>query len=119
MTALNETDAIIFDLRDNRGGLPAMLAFMASYLFDHPTHLDDLYNRAQHSTLQSWTLSPVVGNKLADKPAYVLTSYYSTFSGAEEFSHDMKMLKRATLVGETTAGGAHMVRGRRIEAISP
>lgn len=115
MTSLNETDAIIFDLRDNRGGLPAMVAFMASYLFDHPTHLDDLYNRAEHSTLQSWTLSPVFGNKLANKPAYVLISN-STFSGAEEFAYDMKMLKRATLVGKTTAGGAHMVRGRRIDS---
>jgi hypothetical protein len=114
MTSLNETDAIIIDLRDNRGGVPAMVAFMASYLFNHPTHLDDLYNRAEHSTLQSWTLSPVVGNKLADKPAYVLISS-STFSGAEEFAYDMKMLNRATLVGETTAGGAHMVRGRRID----
>jgi Peptidase family S41/N-terminal domain of Peptidase_S41 in eukaryotic IRBP len=114
MTSLNEADAIIFDLRDNHGGVPAMVAFMASYLFEHPTHLEDFYNRAEHSTLQSWTLSPVVGNKLADKPAYVLISH-STFSGAEEFSYDMKMLKRATLVGETTAGGAHMTRPRRID----
>ena len=114
MTSLNETDAVIFDLRENRGGVPAMVAFMASYLFEHPTRLDDFYNRAEHSTLQSWTLSPVVGNKLADKPAYVLISH-STFSGAEEFSYDLKMLKRATLVGETTAGGAHMTRPRRID----
>jgi len=114
MTSLNETDAIIFDLRDNHGGVPAMVAFLASYLFEHPTHLDDFYNRAERSTLQSWTLSPVAGNKLADKPAYVLISH-STFSGAEEFSYDMKMLKRATLVGETTAGAAHMTRPRRID----
>jgi Peptidase family S41 len=114
MTSLNEADAIIFDLRDNHGGVPAMVAFMASYLFEHPTQLEDFYNRAEHSTLQSWTLSPVFGNKLADKPAYVLISH-STFSGAEEFSYDMKMLKRATLVGETTAGGAHMTRPRRID----
>jgi hypothetical protein len=114
MDSLNQSDAIIFDLRDNHGGVPAMVAFMASYLFDHPTHLDDLYNRSEKSTLQSWTLSPVDGNKLADKPAFVLTSA-GTFSGAEEFSYDLKMLKRATIVGETTRGGAHMVRRHRID----
>lgn len=114
MASLNDSDAIIFDLRDNHGGVPAMVAFMASYLFDHPQHLDDLYNRSEKSTLQSWTLSPVIGNKLADKPAFVLISA-DTFSGAEEFSYDLKMMRRATLVGETTAGGAHMVRRHRID----
>jgi retinol-binding protein 3 len=44
----------------------------------------------------------------------VLTSK-RTFSGAEEFSYDLKMLKRATIVGETTGGGAHPVAGHRID----
>jgi retinol-binding protein 3 len=44
----------------------------------------------------------------------VLTSD-RTFLGAEEFSYDLKMLKRATLVGETTAGAAHMVGPHRID----
>ena len=114
MTSLNQADAIIFDLRDNKGGSPEMVAFVASYLFDHPTHLEDLYNRSANSTLQSWTLSPVEGNQLANKPALVLTSS-ETFSGGEEFAYDLKMLKRATVVGETTAGAAHMVRQRRID----
>ena len=114
MASLNGADAIIFDLRDNHGGIPATVAYMESYLFEHPTHLDDLYNRSENSTLQYWTLSPIEGNKLADKPAFVLTSA-ETFSGAEEFSYDLKMLKRATIVGEKTAGGAHMVRRRWID----
>lgn len=38
-----------------------------------------------------------------------------TLSGAEQFSYDLKMLKRATLVGETTAGAAHAGTYRRIE----
>jgi C-terminal processing protease CtpA/Prc len=41
-----------------------------------------------------------------DKPVYVLTST-RTFSGAEQFSYDLKMLRRAILVGETTGGAAH------------
>lgn len=37
-----------------------------------------------------------------------------TFSGAEEFSYNLKALKRATLVGETTGGGADPGGPRRI-----
>ncbi len=113
MNRLRHVDAIIFDLRDNHGGSPRMVALIATYLFDHPTHLNDMYNRRENTTEQSWTLPPVPGNNLVDKPAYVLTSA-STFSGAEEFGYDLKMLKRATLVGETTAGGAHPVSRHRI-----
>lgn len=114
MNRLQGAAGIIFDLRDNHGGSPDMVALMASYLFDRPTHLNDIYDRPQNSTQQFWTQSPVPGNKLADKPAYVLTSA-STFSGAEEFCYDLKMLKRATLVGETTGGGAHLTRPRYID----
>lgn len=106
MASLNHADAIIFDLRDNGGGSAEMVALIAGYLFDHRTHLNDMYNRAANTTQEFWTASPVPGNSLADKPAYVLTSARS-FSGAEEFSYDLKMLRRATLVGETTAGAAH------------
>ena len=31
-------------------------------------------------------------------------------SGAEEFTYDLKNLKRAVIVGETTGGGAHLTR---------
>jgi C-terminal processing protease CtpA/Prc len=56
----------------------------------------------------------VPGKRLAVTPAFVLTSP-RTFSGAEEFSYNLKSLKRATLVGETTGGGAHPTRGERID----
>ena len=114
MASLNQADAIIFDLRDNPGGYANMVALIATYLFDHPTHLNDFYNRSEHSTEQSWTLPPVPGNRLADKPAFVLTSR-STFSAAEGFSYALKMLKRATLVGETTSGRGHVGMGHRID----
>jgi hypothetical protein len=114
MASLNHADAIIFDLRDNRGGYANTVAFIATYLFDHPTHLNDFYNRSENSTEQSWTLPPVPGNRLSDKPAFVLTSP-TTFSAAEGFAHDLKMLKRATLVGETTSGRGHMGMGHRID----
>lgn len=103
MTYINHADAIIFDLRDNRGGSPEMVQFLGAYLFDHPEYW---YNPRETTTAQSWTQSPVLGSNLADKPVFVLTSK-TTASGAEQFCYDLKMLKRATLIGETTAGAAH------------
>ena len=104
------TDAIIFDLRQNGGGQPAMVTLIASYLFDNPTHLIDIYNRKEDSTTQNWTLSYLPGPRLTKQPVFVLTSK-RTFSGAEEFAFDLKNQKRATIVGETTGGGAHPVSG--------
>jgi len=114
MAKLNDVDAIIFDLRDNPGGYSNMVALIATYLFDRPAHLNDFYDRSENTTEESWTLAPVPGNKLADKPAFVLTSHM-TFSAAEAFGYDLKMLKRATLVGETTSGRGHMAMARRID----
>lgn len=114
MNFLAHVDALIFDLRDNGGGDPKMVALISSYLFDKPTHLNDLYNRQEDFTQQYWTLPYIPGTRLAEKPAYVLTSNH-TFSGAEEFTYNLKNLKRATIVGETTGGGAHPVSGHRID----
>jgi hypothetical protein len=111
---LANVDAIIFDLRENGGGEPRMIALISTYLFSEPTHLNDLWERKTGATEQYWTLPYVPGKRLDGKPAYVLTSK-QTFSGAEEFSYNLKNLKRATLIGETTGGGAHPVSGHRID----
>ncbi|MFZ3244066.1 MAG: S41 family peptidase [Candidatus Acidiferrales bacterium] len=114
MNFLANSDAIIFDLRENGGGDPAMVTFICSYLFDQPTHLNDLWTRKGNTTHQFWTLPYVSGKRLAAQPAYVLTSH-RTFSGGEEFTYDLQQLKRATIVGEVTGGGAHPVSGHRID----
>jgi len=114
MNFLANVDAIIFDLRENGGGDPKMIALVSTYLFSKPTHLNDLWERKTDSTQQYWTLPYVPGKRLDDKPAFVLTSK-DTFSGAEEFSYNLKNLKRATIIGETTGGGAHPVSGHRID----
>lgn len=111
MTFIANTDALIVDLRNNGGGEPAMVAFLTSYLFDEPTHLNDIYERYTDKTQQFWTSSFVPGLRFGGKkPVYVLTSN-RTFSGGEEFTYNLKNLKRATILGETTGGGAHPVNG--------
>ncbi|MEQ1645288.1 MAG: S41 family peptidase, partial [Pyrinomonadaceae bacterium] len=106
MSMVANTDALIFDLRQNGGGDPRMVALVCSYLFDKRVHLNDLYFRAGNSTEEFWTNPAVPGLKFLDKDVYILTSS-RTFSGAEEFSNNLKVLKRATIVGETTGGGAN------------
>ena len=101
MDRLNATDAVIFDLRDNRGGFPETVRRMADYLFDDPV---PWYNPRGPSP--ELTHSPVPGSRLANKPVFILTSR-RTFSGGEHFAYDLKILRRATLIGETTSGASH------------
>jgi retinol-binding protein 3 len=110
MQFIANTDSVILDLRDNGGGEPEMVAYLSSYLFPGPIHLNDLWNRANSTTRQYWTLPYVPGTRLSDKPVFVLTSS-RTFSAAEEFAYNLQALKRASIVGETTGGGAHPVAG--------
>ncbi|TMQ17046.1 MAG: hypothetical protein E6J91_10785 [Deltaproteobacteria bacterium] len=77
-------------------------------------HVNDLYQRKTNRTTEYWTRPELPGKKLADQPAFVLTSS-RTFSGAEEFTYNLKNLKRATIVGEATGGGAHPTAGRRLD----
>lgn len=108
MTFLHNTDALIFDLRSNGGGSPQMVALISSYLFgEKPVHLNSLYWRKGDRTDEFWTKAQVAGKRYGEtKDVYILTSN-RTFSAAEEFSYNLKNLKRATIVGETTGGGAH------------
>jgi len=107
MNFVANTDFLIFDLRDNGGGDPAMVKLICSYLFgDKAVHLNDLYWRRGNKTEEFWTIPNVPGKKYLDKDVYILTSN-RTFSGGEEFTYNLKNLKRATIIGETTGGGAH------------
>lgn len=106
MNLLSGCDAIVIDLRKNGGGSPDMVQYLCSYFFDEKLHLNSLYWREGDRTEEFWTLDKVNGRKMPDVPLFVLTSNY-TFSGAEEFSYNMQTRKRATLVGETTGGGAN------------
>ncbi len=110
MSFLSGADAIVFDLRQNGGGDPTMIQLLSSFLFAEPTHLNDLYWREGDRRDQFWTLPYFAGEARPNVPVYVLTSS-RTFSAAEEFTNNLKVLKRATIVGETTGGGANPGQG--------
>lgn len=108
MGTLADTRALIIDLRSAKGGSPASVGYLCSFFFapECPVHLNTLHWRDAPSE-ESWTRPVPLFYR---QPVYVLTSR-TTFSGAEECANDLKLLRRATLVGETTRGGAHP--GRR------
>ena len=106
MKLMSRTDAIIIDLSKNGGGSPNMVQYLCSYFFDQQLHLNSLYYREGNETKEYWTLDEVGGIKMPDVPLFVITSS-KTFSGAEEFSYNMQTQKRATLVGQTSGGGAN------------
>ncbi|MFT4540180.1 MAG: hypothetical protein ACI841_000336 [Planctomycetota bacterium] len=110
MSFLASSDALIVDLRQNGGGAPAMVAFLTTYLFgEEPVHLNSLEEPRRGTSHQWWTLPIVPGLRFGpDKPVFILTSRF-TFSAAEEYSYNLLNLERATLIGETTGGGAHPV----------
>ncbi len=114
MQFLGNTDALIIDLRYNGGGVPGLAQLISTYLFNaRPVHLQSIYWRDGNRTEQLWTLPYVPGRRYVDKPVYVLMSK-RTLSAPESFAYNLQALKRATVVGEVSAGGANPGREFRI-----
>ncbi len=116
MGILANTDALIVDLRENGGGEPEMVAYLTSFLFPkgRRVHLNDLHWRegTGERIVEHWT-EPGLDAPRITGDVYVLTSA-TTFSAGEEFTNNLKVLKRATIVGETTGGGANPGYGVRL-----
>lgn len=108
MRLITDSDAVIIDLRNSTGGNPNMVQFLCSYFVGGatPVHLNSITSRPQRATTEYWTLPDVPGKRMPDVDLTILTSAH-TFSGGEEFAYNLKHLKRASLVGEPTAGGAN------------
>ncbi|HZG52754.1 MAG TPA: S41 family peptidase, partial [Pyrinomonadaceae bacterium] len=113
MNRLADTDALIIDLRRCRGGASRTITLLMSYFFDKSIHLSNAYDRITDRTLESWSHADVPGRRYGAKDVYILTSSF-TFSAAEDISYTLKNLNRATIIGDTTGGGAHPVMGRRL-----
>jgi hypothetical protein len=109
LTYLQTTDAIILDLRRNRGGD----ANLVNFLISHFTGSDTLPSvtvkvRAGSRGFTRYTLASVPGPRRPDVPLYVLISR-ATGSAGEDCAFVLKNLKRATLIGDRTAGAGHNV----------
>jgi hypothetical protein len=106
MATIANTDALILDLRRNGGGDPSSLDYWMGYLFEKPTELTSIRWTTPKPHVDRQFSAAKIGGRHYLKPIYVLTSA-RTFSCAEQFTYDLKALHRATVVGETTGGGAN------------
>ena len=107
MTMVEHSRALVIDLRKNGGGHSDQLVLMMSYFLDRPVKLGESFTRPDSTLEQTWTYAVVPGPRYApNKPVYVLTSR-STFSAAEGLAGALRRFRHATIVGDTTRGGAH------------
>ena len=105
MKFLANSNAIIIDVRENGGGSGD---YLSSYFLPYPTQLTGWYSREDDWLMQFWTIKDIGTEPLLDTPVFILTSD-RTFSAAESFACDMKVRKRAIIIGDSTKGGAHSV----------
>jgi hypothetical protein len=114
MDKLADTDALIIDLRDNGGGSPKSVALLISYFVDQRTRLNDIWDRDSGETMQFWTEDKLAGKRYGGKKPVVILVGPETKSAGEDFAYTMQAIKRATVIGERTWGGAHPTRPFRL-----
>ena len=115
MNVVAQGDALIIDLRNNGGGAETA-QLVLGYLLEGGSQLSGSYDRPTNTRRHISSPYWVPGRRFGpDKPLYILTSK-KTFSAAEAVAYNLQALKRATIVGERTGGGAHPFEYRRVHA---
>jgi hypothetical protein len=114
MDKLADTDALIIDLRGNRGGSPASVALLVSYFVDQRTELNGIWSRDTGLTERLWTEDTLAGTRYGAQRKVAILVGPETRSAGEDFAYTMQALGRATLVGARTWGGAHPTGGYRL-----
>jgi C-terminal processing protease CtpA/Prc len=108
---LAKAEYIIIDLRKNGGGNPHAVQLLCSLFMNEGFPLNTIESReGQEFKTQSFnTLSKdelPMEKRLTNPRVFVLIGP-QTFSAAEEFTNNMKVLGRATIVGAPSGGGAN------------
>jgi hypothetical protein len=114
MDKLADTKALIIDLRGNVGGNPGGVALLVSYFVDQRTRLNDIWSRDTGSATQFWTEDKLDGKRYGSKKPVLILVDRDTRSAGEDFAYTMQALKRATVVGSRTWGGAHLTQPYRL-----
>ena len=105
MRFIANTKALIVDLQNNHGGGTAIGNVFESYFLPKETPLLEFKNRQGENHISktvAWLLEPKY-----EKPLYIMINN-GTASAAEAFAFALQFRKRSIIVGQRSAGGAHM-----------
>ena len=105
MNLVENTNALVIDLRDNSGGGSTVGSVLETFFFDKYVDLLEFRTRKGKTDVNGtvqWLLE-----KRYLKPLYVLINK-GTASAAEAFAFALKNQERCTLVGKPSSGGAYM-----------
>jgi len=101
-----ETDAVIFDQRENVGGSAAMVGYLIGHFVPDGANVYNTFKvRGEPDSVEAPAV-PITGKRRLETPIYVLTSG-RTGSAAESFAYTLQAAGRATIVGERSSGGAN------------
>ena len=109
MKMVENTDALIIDLRGNGGGYPGIMEYVLNHYFDEgPTLISTtFYAEIDKNPYTQYSSDLVYGKPRAGTPLYILTDH-KTGSAAEFFTYTLQAFGKARVVGQPTAGAAHM-----------
>jgi hypothetical protein len=97
--------ALILDLRDSRGGAPAMVAYLASYFVPADAAIFNTFHGRGGDRSEAPVGDPT-GPRRLDTPLYILVNGGSG-SASESFPYTLQAAGRAVIVGEPTNGRAN------------
>lgn len=115
MKFLSNSDFVIIDVRNNTGGWPSTVQFLASYFYHELDNvvLFEEHFRKNGEIIQYRSLPYVPGKRVDKIPLFILIST-NTYSAAEIFAYSLQKLGRAVVVGEKSNFGVHATGGPRI-----
>jgi len=100
--------AVILDLRRAPGGYGTMVQFLASAFFGADSvELLTTVDRELGTTRRGWSKPALAPRHLPETDLYILTGG-STGSAAEALAFELQAVGRAKVVGERSAGAAHV-----------
>jgi C-terminal processing protease CtpA/Prc len=105
-----DTDALVLDLRDNHGGSPET-AWPLQWTFLEPGAVSPIKMESRVEAVTPREEPSVLWARYGtERPVFVLVNK-DTFSAPEAVAYTLQATGRATVIGESSGGGAHMLDG--------